>query len=140
MDSIFESFTGLNYFPIRSHFPSHPQVCLGSDGQYHKCVSTLKGLQYPSHSYGFSDFPIIFPWDRCIMGYPGVYLLRLTVKLDGLARIFIASAAGFFSLCGRCAAYFLEYYLSTLHSYVEFPVPCTKYVFAPVGRSLGWPA
>ena len=59
-----------------------------------------------------SDFPLIFPWDRFIMGYHGVHLLRPTVELDGLATIFVASGSGFLvgTLRGILLGVFLEYF------------------------------
>ena len=41
--------------------------------------------------------------------------------------IFVASGAGFFSLCGQCAMYFSDYSLIDLHSSVECLGPCTKH-------------
>ena len=42
--------------------------------------------------------------------------------------------------CGCWAAYFYEYNLRTLHSYLECIGPCNKHVFPPVGTLLRWPA
>ena len=60
-----------------------------------------------------SDFPLIFPWDRFIMGYHGVHLFRLTVELDVLATIFVASGAGFLvgTLRVIILRVFLEYFV-----------------------------
>ena len=41
-------------------------------------------------------FPLLFPWDGCIMVYHGVHLLCLSVELNDLTTIFVASTVGLF--------------------------------------------
>ena len=61
-------------------------------------------------------------------------------NLTALTRFLLPPERAYFYLCGRCEAYFLEYSLSTLHSLVDCPGPCTKHVFSEVDRLLRWPA
>ena len=68
------------------------------------------------------------------MGYHVVHLLCCAIEIDGLTTFLLLPEWASFSLCGRCAAYFAEYYLSSLHSSVEYSWPCNKHVF-----SYGWP-
>ena len=55
--------------------------------------------------------------------------LTLLSKLTNLSHFFLPPDRAFLSLCGRCAAYFLEYSLSTLHSSKECPGWYNKHVF-----------
>ena len=63
-----------------------------------------------------------------------VYLLRLTVELDGLATIFLSPEWDSFYFCGHCTTYFSDYSLSNLQSSVECLGTCTNHVFATVVR------
>lgn len=86
-------------------------------------------------------FPLIFCWDRLIMGYHGVNLLRLAIELDILSTIFVAVGAGLivfeWLLCG---VLFSEYPLRNFHYSEECLGLCIKHVFfAPFRSSLRWP-
>ena len=61
-------------------------------------------------------------------------------KLTVLPRFLLPPERASLSLCGRCAAYLVEFSFSTLHSFVECPGPCNKHSFPLVGQLLGWPA
>ena len=52
--------------------------------------------------------------------------LTLLSNYPVLLRSVLTSERSSLSLCGRCAAYFLEYYFSTLHFSGECPGKCSK--------------
>ena len=83
------------HFTIQGNFPSHLQARPSLGGQYHKCIHPLMGLPQTDQSQVvLSVSPLIFCWDRFIMGYHCFYLLRLAVKLDGITTIFAAAIVG----------------------------------------------
>ena len=85
----------------------------------------------------FCQFFLLFLGDRSIM-LCDVVLLDSAVKIESLMTFFLPTYLDSVYLCGRFAAYFLEYSFSTLHYSEECTGPCSKHVLsAPVVFSLG---
>ena len=74
----------------------------------------------------FNPFFLLIIWLLCSMML--VYLTLLSSSTDSPWFVLSLEQASL-SLWGRCAAYFLEYSLSTLHYSEECLGPCNKHVF-----------
>ena len=78
----------------------------------------------------FSQFSPSFSWGIGLSWFMVLASLTLLSNLTELPQLFLPSEWASFSFCGRCAAYFLEYYSSNLHSSEECPGPCNKHVLS----------
>ena len=66
--------------------------------------------------------------------------LMLLSYMKYLPRLILPPERALLSLCGRWTAYFLEYFLITLHSSEECLGPCNKHVFYCTGCIIAWRA
>ena len=72
------------------------------------------------------------------MIFHAVHLFCCAVKLHGVTTFLLPPKRASLSLCGRCAAYLVDYSFITLYSSVESPGPYNKLAFTLIGWSIGW--